>query len=263
MIQDFNYHTHTKRCGHAEGEDEEYVLAAIENGYRMIGFSDHAPYRLGHDKNERMDKEEFEEYIQSIQHLQEKYKDKITIRIGLECEFFKEQLDELLAYKQRLDYIILGQHEAALRGYSFYEDNSDEAILHYADLIEEACDMHFPDIVAHPDLFMYATKKWTPACEEATRKICESALRNHIPLEVNLNGLRYGKKQIGDEYRYTYPYREFWKIAEEYPIDVVYGLDAHTPNKYADKKCFEIVQNEILYGLKLNFISQLDIEKKL
>ena len=25
-----NYHTHTKRCGHAIGEDEEYVVNAIE-----------------------------------------------------------------------------------------------------------------------------------------------------------------------------------------------------------------------------------------
>ena len=38
-----NYHTHTKRCGHAIGEDEEYVLRAIENGFDEIGFSDHAP----------------------------------------------------------------------------------------------------------------------------------------------------------------------------------------------------------------------------
>lgn len=263
MIQEFNYHCHTKRCGHAIGEDEEYVLAAIQQGFQYIGFSDHAPYRFGHDKNERMDKEEFEEYIQSILHLQEKYKDQIEIRIGLECEFFKEQLDELLEYKDRLDYIILGQHEAALRGYSFYEDNSDEAILHYADLIEEACDMHFPDILAHPDLFMYATSKWTPACVAATRKICESAARNNIPLEVNLNGLRYGKKQIGDEYRYTYPYRKFWEIASEYPIKVVYGLDAHTPEKYADTECFRIVQDEILKGLKLDFIQHLTFEKKL
>ena len=26
-MQKFNYHSHTKRCGHAIGEDEEYVLA--------------------------------------------------------------------------------------------------------------------------------------------------------------------------------------------------------------------------------------------
>ena len=37
-MQKFNYHSHTKRCGHAIGEDEEYVLAAIANGYTKMAF---------------------------------------------------------------------------------------------------------------------------------------------------------------------------------------------------------------------------------
>ena len=37
-----NFHTHTTRCLHASGSDEEYVLKAIELGYKTLGFSDHA-----------------------------------------------------------------------------------------------------------------------------------------------------------------------------------------------------------------------------
>ena len=40
----FNLHTHTYRCHHASGKDEEYVIKAIQNGYDLMGFSDHAPY---------------------------------------------------------------------------------------------------------------------------------------------------------------------------------------------------------------------------
>ncbi len=29
-MQKFNYHTHTERCGHAQGNDEAYVLEAIK-----------------------------------------------------------------------------------------------------------------------------------------------------------------------------------------------------------------------------------------
>ena len=43
MKQLFNYHSHTSRCGHAVGTDEEYVKAAIAAGYQKMGFSDHAP----------------------------------------------------------------------------------------------------------------------------------------------------------------------------------------------------------------------------
>jgi transcriptional pleiotropic repressor len=34
-----NYHTHTYRCGHAIGNDEEYVLEAIGLGLQTLGFS--------------------------------------------------------------------------------------------------------------------------------------------------------------------------------------------------------------------------------
>ena len=41
---DYNYHTHTFRCGHAYGTDEEFVLEAINQGFRFIGFADHGIY---------------------------------------------------------------------------------------------------------------------------------------------------------------------------------------------------------------------------
>jgi histidinol-phosphatase (PHP family) len=38
----YNYHSHTYRCGHASRcSDEDYVLEAIEHGYKKYGFSDH------------------------------------------------------------------------------------------------------------------------------------------------------------------------------------------------------------------------------
>lgn len=38
---DYNIHSHTRRCGHAVGEDYEYIDAAIEAGIKQLGFSDH------------------------------------------------------------------------------------------------------------------------------------------------------------------------------------------------------------------------------
>ena len=40
-----NYHTHTTRCHHAEGSDEDYIIEAIKAGYKTLGFSDHAPWQ--------------------------------------------------------------------------------------------------------------------------------------------------------------------------------------------------------------------------
>ena len=41
-----NFHTHTARCGHASGRDEEYVQSAIRGGYQVLGFADHSPWQF-------------------------------------------------------------------------------------------------------------------------------------------------------------------------------------------------------------------------
>ena len=249
-MQKFNYHTHTTRCGHAQGSDESYVLEAIKNGYTHIGFSDHAPYTNGYSAGERMHKEELQDYVSSIKALKEKYKDQIHIALGLEFEYYETHLEELMQYKKEMDYMLLGQHDACLYGKDFYSYSSDEDILEYASLIEKACEKGLPDIIAHPDLFMFGKEEWTKACEKAAHIICKSAEKHHVYLEINLNGLRYGKRQIGNEYRYTYPYRKFWEIASQYDVKCIYGLDAHKPEKYADKECYRIV-DEVLKGIPL------------
>ena len=111
-MTDYNYHTHTYRCGHASGEDEEYVLRAIADGYKVLGFSDHVMLPGLTQKGIRGDYSELEGYLESIRHLQEKYKDQITIYCGLECEYFEEFISyykELLD-SHKVDYLLLGQH---------------------------------------------------------------------------------------------------------------------------------------------------------
>ena len=202
-MQNFNYHSHTERCGHAVGSDEAYVKEAIKNGYRYMGFSDHAPYRNGDAPGERMRVEELADYVSSVRKLQHTYQNQIEIRLGMEIEYFEEQLDELMQYKEEMDYLILGQHGPALYAPEFYDNHSDADVLHYASLIEKACEKGLPDIIAHPDLFMFGKEVWTEACCEAAHRICASAQKHGVILEVNLNGLRYGKRKLGEEFRYT------------------------------------------------------------
>lgn len=71
-----NYHTHTFRCHHASGSDEEYVLEAIANGYKVLGFSDHAcwEYSSKYVSRIRMRVQEFEEYKRSVLYLKKNIK---------------------------------------------------------------------------------------------------------------------------------------------------------------------------------------------
>jgi len=45
----YNYHTHTPRCRHARGTEEDYVRHAIAGGYQVLGFSDHTPMPFPND----------------------------------------------------------------------------------------------------------------------------------------------------------------------------------------------------------------------
>ena len=71
MKINYNYHTHTRRCGHAVGTEEEYVVNAIKAGIKILGFSDHAPYKEP-NPSERMNYNQYGDYVASIEHLREK-----------------------------------------------------------------------------------------------------------------------------------------------------------------------------------------------
>ena len=266
MKQNFNYHGHTKRCGHAVGEDEEYVLAAIKAGYQKIGFSDHAPYPGQYHAHERMDVCELNDYIASIKGLQEKYKDQIDIYIGLEIENYQAFKDELRAYRDQMDYCIIGQHSMAVRDGEalgdYYVETDDAHILLYAGQIKEALEEGLVDIVAHPDLFMFGREYWNESCTEAAKIICDAAKKADIPLEVNLGGIKYGIRTLGKEKRIAYPYRKFWEIAQQVGNTVVYGLDVHAPNEYLMSERFQLV-DDILQGLQLSFLDELTFSHKL
>lgn len=49
-----NFHTHTKRCHHAGGTDEQIVETAIEEGFKTLGFSDHCPWKYDSDFRAKM-----------------------------------------------------------------------------------------------------------------------------------------------------------------------------------------------------------------
>ena len=53
---------------HATGDDEDYVLSAIKGGYRILGFSDHTPwkYRTDYVADMRMLPEELPGYVESL-----------------------------------------------------------------------------------------------------------------------------------------------------------------------------------------------------
>lgn len=258
-----NYHTHTRRCHHAlDVDDKEYVISAISAGFDILAFTDHVPFvtvPYPEEHPDRMTYDEMNGYLASITYLKEKYKNQIKILVGFEFEYYPEYLEYYQMLRTKTDIMIVGQHNLVplIKDYGIYND--DLGVMTYANQIKGCLDAGLADIVAHPDYFMLGRGQWTKACEEAAHMICKTSKENQIPLEINLNGLRYGKKLIDKTECFPYPYRKFWEIAAIYGCQAIYGYDAHDPQTLQEDWRIDKV-NAILNGIKINIIDEIKIK---
>lgn len=282
-MQRFNYHTHTHRCKHADLDysDEEYVLDFIKAGFKKIAFTDHCPEKnlIDTRATQRMSYEQRLEYLESIRKLKEKYESKIIIQSGYEIEYLPGEEENLKELKDETDKLILGQH-------FIYDDNknlrifgrvdfSDEELIRYSKYVEKAMELNLPNIIAHPDIYMMKRKDFGETEEKVANTICLAAQKYNIPLEINLNDIFYktyfiGKKLNNDSIEkqkeklinIQYPCKNFWNIAKEYDIKVVYGIDAHYKGQIALwEKLLELAHSllgdEIIENL--NFIEDINL----
>lgn len=252
-MQDFTgkkitMHTHTTRCKHAKGEDREYVEAAIEAGFDVIGFSDHTPYVFDGDYVSpiRMTFGELEDYVSSIERLKREYQKDIAIYCGLEVEYLPKHFGETMEIIDRypLDYMLLSQH--------YFDDEigwihaqmdwrEEKDIKLYVDRIIEGLQTERFLYVAHPDIIKFVGEPEIYR-KHMTRLAVELKKRN-MPIEINENGMRDRKH---------YPSPEFVKIGVENGNDFIIGIDAHEPRLLQDyetyRKCRELV---LQYGGKI------------
>lgn len=229
-----NYHTHTSRCMHAEGEDEAYVQSAIRGGFDVLGFSDHAPFPFasGYVSPIRMPMDEFPGYLASCQALKARYHGQIRLHIGLEAEYFPDYADHLRRlFDQGVEYLILGQHYLGSEEYSPYAGSDklgDEGVLRYGEAVVQGIRSGLFAYVAHPDLTMRMRREdqFNAACMEAADMICQAAAEAGIPLEYNLLGLALQISGNGC----GYPSRAFWDYVKRWNPRVILGVDAHRPS---------------------------------
>ena len=261
MSIDYCFHSHTKRCGHAIGEDEEYVIEAIKKGIKVLGFSDHVflPNLIDIDQTRWMrgDYSLLDDYIDSVNYLKERYASKIEIHVGFEAEFIPKYVDyykELLESK-KIEYLILGQHcfegeDGHMIGYGSL--NSGDDIKTYTKHLIEGMKSGLFKYVCHPDLFLIFYDRTKPLFKECSKEIIEASIKYNCPLEINLGGRRAtfrGEDEI-------YANEAFFKIVSEYrDAKVIVGFDAHNPLDYfrSDEKFAE----DLIKNYNLNEIKQI------
>ena len=247
-----NLHTHTFYCD-GKNSPEDMVLAAIDNNFNSLGFSSHGPVDWETDWNIKHEK--IEEYIEIVNGLKEKYKDKIEIFLGMELDYIPGiGFTELsLSLMKRLDYYIGSVHylgtfkngvrwtvdyniDELLRGINEgFQGNIRKAVETYYETISEMAGKFQPPIIGHLNLFNKNNKNSILFDEredwyvEAVKKCLNVIMNTSSVIEINTGGIarKYTEEQ--------YPSTEILKMIEERNIPVMVNSDAHATEDIAFK----------------------------
>ena len=269
----FNFHTHTSRCGHAFGQDKEYVTNAIKEGFSLLYFSDHVMFPFFSQPRIRGTyNPDYFDYLKSINSLKEKYKDKIAIEIGFEAEYYpgyENYYVDLLKSKE-IHYLILGQHYhvESLCDMVVYDRYPNGKNMYVDDVVEGIKSGLFL-YVCHPDQLVYYDDERDDEFKELARQIAKASVKYDVPLELNVSKVENGRLQGKENYEQiaAFPDDTFWKVAAEEGVKVIIGLDAHKPEN-VNQIGFEYgLQLAKKYGLqvlnKADILERIDkIQKK-
>ncbi len=187
-------HIHTKRCHHAEGDLEDYIIEAIKKGIKIIGFSEHAPLHFDLDK--RLTQEESIKYLKDINRLKMKYKNKIKILAGFEIDYiegYETQIKDFID-KTNADFYLGSIHFISLNEKIFtiwdYKEIQHNKILQheYFRLMIKAIKTKLFNSISHPDLIFRAGFNEI-SFRKNFEQIFKELVKNNVCYEINCSGM--------------------------------------------------------------------------
>lgn len=224
-----DYHTHSVL---SDGlyPYEDLVRAAIEKGLDEIGFSDHVCLK---PVSWAMQEVDLPVMTHQIYEIREKYGHLITVRYGIELDYFPGREQELAAIIKSLplDYVIGSLH--FIGEWNFDGDQSlygkwpnDELYTMYYDLIKQMAGSRLFDIIGHLDIIkkfgVYPETDQTPLYEETAKIIRES----EAVVELNTGGLDRPCAEFN-------PGQQWLEILHAQGVPVTLTSDAHHPDQIA------------------------------
>ncbi|MCP4003580.1 MAG: histidinol-phosphatase [bacterium] len=229
-----NFHTHTYRCKHAQGDVADYCEEARKRGMKTLGFTDHSAFPDDRWIAVRMEYAELPGYVRAIDQARIEFPE-LTILKGMECEWVPEfhsfYEDELLG-KYEFDYLIgaahlfpIGERWRDTYGRPF----SSEVLRTFTDYNIEMMETGLFDFIAHPDIFGNCCPRWDPDVAACSRDLLQAAADLDVGMEINALGLRKQAYRNKDSSFALYPWIPFWEEATSFGVKVVVNSDAHRP----------------------------------
>ena len=227
-----NYHTHTTYCD-GNNTPEEVVKAAIDMGFDAIGFSGHGytDYDLSYCMKETP------EYLNEINSLKEKYKNKIQVYTGVEedsyCYVNRNDFDYILGSSHYL--VKDNQYMAIDSSLDYFKEclkAFDDDVLALAESYYSAFAEYIitrkPDIVGHFDLITKYDEVDTQmrflnneAYLDIACKYMKQALKADVIFEVNTGAISRGYRKN------PYPHERLLHLIKKENGKIILSADSH------------------------------------
>jgi histidinol-phosphatase (PHP family) len=259
-----NFHTHTYRCKHAQGEVEDYCKDAVRRGMKTLGFSDHTAIPDDRWLSLRMSYAELPGYCAAIDQARLDFPE-LHILKGMECEYVPEfhsfYTDELFG-QYGFDYLVGGAHLYFGEGKwlnAYGEIETPKRLREFAKYTIDMMRTGLFDFIAHPDLFGVHYATWDADALACSRDILAAAAELGVGMEINALGLRKQAYKKEDNPYPLYPWIPFWEEAASYDVRVIVNSDAHRP---VDLQARTGAAHKIATGLNLEFMDVSKIGKR-
>jgi histidinol-phosphatase (PHP family) len=224
-----DYHTHSV-LSDGLGSYEAMVRVAIEKGLDEIGFSDHVCLK---PVTWALSDVDLPVMTRQISEIRDKYGHLITVRYGIELDYFPGREQELARIIESLplDYVIGSLH--FIGDWNFDGDQSlygkwsnDHLYAMYYDLVKQMAASGLFDIIGHLDIIkkfaVYPENDQTHLYEETARIIRQS----DAVVELNTGGLDRPCAEFN-------PGPQWLDILHAHGIPVTLTSDAHLPDQIA------------------------------
>ncbi len=264
-----NYHIHTV-FSDGKSSVRDYCEAAIQKGFEEIAFTDHLTvFPDGSTEHHSLNTFKLENYVREIEAASGEYGGRLTVRLGLEVDYIpgNEKILEKILGKYEFDIIIGSVHfvdnicidsskQKALIENMVRENGFDSLYSKYLNLVGEAVETGFFDIIGHMDLVKIWGFNPTDGFDDEL-KVLKLIGEKKLCLEVSSRGLRQPINSI-------YPSPRILKKAYELGVPVTLGTDAHSVSEidYSYDALMEYIKTAG-YGHITTFNKRKPLEKKI
>jgi histidinol-phosphatase (PHP family) len=254
-----NHHTHSLYSD-GTSQPEEYIAAAIEKGFNLLGFTEHSP--LPFENTFSFKNENKEEYTELMSNLKQKYSGQIAVYSGMEMDYIPGMSENFSKVKAeyKLDYLIGSVHLVRPENndelwftdgpdYRTYDQGLNDlfggdirkAVTTYYNQINEMIENQHFDIIGHfdkikmhnRDRFFREDEAW---CTDLVNETLALIQDRDIIVEVNTRGIYKQRSET------TYPGLEILKQIKAMRIPVMVNSDAHNTHE---------IDGEFEYGFSL------------